>query len=413
MTNLLRRVFRTCVIVGLPLLCHCDDRVMVHIRVTGAPSTVRTLRVFAELNGKPALSADEFQDPLQEVNLVLPRSALGEGKLFVSIIGLDVSDCRVGYGKLITEVQAAPQKTEAEVSLTGLPTICNWRQSGWGSSTSPPGMSLCLRIRGSAAENIWVSGIGSGTGGKVGLWTGLGWDVKEVSKPSPSQLNAVWVRSERTVWTVGTNSAVFLWDGQEWQSKSLGNPVVSLNGVWSSSSGLVWVAGDNGLVARYDGTWMLQATGSTVYLFDIWGSDSQNIWAVGGGGTILFWRATSNMWMKENLPSSSYPALRGIWGVDSAHVWAVGDAGAIYGRIQGSWQKQASKTSGQLNAIWGPDLRHLWAVGDNGVIIEWNGEDWEARTAGVTVRLRSVWGTDAYNVWVVGDDCTLLHYSPL
>ena len=88
MTNLLRRVFRTCVIVGLPLLCHCDDRVMVHIRVTGAPSTVRTLRVFAELNGKPALSADEFQDPLQEVNLVLPRSALGEGKLFVSIIGL-------------------------------------------------------------------------------------------------------------------------------------------------------------------------------------------------------------------------------------------------------------------------------------------------------------------------------------
>lgn len=437
MTNLLRRVFRTCVIVGLPLLCHCDDRVMVHIRVTGAPSTVRTLRVFAELNGKPALSADEFQDPLQEVNLVLPRSALGEGKLFVSIIGLDASDCRVGYGKLITEVQAAPQKTEAEVSLTGLPTICNWRQSGWGSYDSKladPKLewwpSACQGIWGSDERNIWIVG----SSGSVLYWNG-GKDWVVQASGNLEELGGVWGQSAASVWAVGGgctivngNSSTPKWSGWEKPCKvQVNGKGIYLADIWGPDLNNMWAVGGNGLGGALlkrnpsDGTWAAieNLPSAPEYLEDVWGTDANNVWAV-GSGTVLHWR--DNMWIDQK-PSGA-PHLSGVWGSDVSSVWIVGHGSTILRSTVSGWSKENDSWGADFAAVWGADARNVWAVGERGTVVKWDGVRWVTQATGTSSNLFAVWGSDAFNVWTVGHrnedsgkpiahSCTILHYSRL
>ena len=260
-------------------------------------------------------------------------------------------------------------------------------------------------------------------------------------------LFGIWGSSATDVWAVGSNGAVFHWNGTGWTSQRVLNDAGQpkpIYGIWGSGPHDVWAFGVDE-VLHSDGWNDTETVWSNIgvpgpSMFEsgspraIWGSSSTDVWMLVGPLNSFAVGLLNKCWHSDGWAGAATelaPALdyyiapyagmnfNGMWGTGPNDVWIVGENGRIL-HTDGYWDKAAfwtqpnSNTRSHLTGIWGAASDDVWAVGENGTIRHWTydagGElDWIISDSKSTTNLRAVWGSSATDIWAVGDDNTILH----
>ena len=262
-------------------------------------------------------------------------------------------------------------------------------------------------------------------------------------------LYGIWGSGPNDVWTVGSNGAVFHWDGTKWSAQRVetaaGQPR-PLYGIWGSGPNDVWAISGTELYhsngwtdqgANFSKFEVIKRTGQFAFLpvalRGVWGSGSTDVWVLqattGSPGAAPFDKCSRTEGWGSGEPkltaafADRSPTkglnLAAMWGTGARDIWMVGESGRIFhsdGHWGGSveWIQANSNTRTHLHAVWGTRADDVWAVGDNGTVRHFTYDEggellWTIEDTKTTNALRAVWGSSATDVWAVGDEGTILH----
>ena len=238
---------------------------------------------------------------------------------------------------------------------------------------------------------------------------------------------------------------VWRWEPDGWvlEDSSLGSPVLGM-GVLADGT---WIAASADDVAerKPDGSWSLVHSGGS------WrGLSASGKFAilVGDGGALA--ERKGGIWQNLLLPTdtSQFETAAAVHVFGSGEAMAVGDNGVSWRRAAtGTWTRQMTSTSVNLQGVWGASPDDMWAGGLSTNFVRWNGASWKnvkgpaggswyamagrsatevyaageagrmAKWDGVTwlelasgkvdVTLRAVWGASPTEVWAVGDGASI------
>ncbi|MBX3212208.1 MAG: hypothetical protein KF850_09260 [Labilithrix sp.] len=262
-------------------------------------------------------------------------------------------------------------------------------------------------------------------------------------------LYGIWGSGPDDVWTVGSNGAVFHWDGSTWSAERVetdaGQPR-PLFGIWGTGPDDVWAFSATDLLhsrgwtksgADFSSFEVIKRPGATSYLpiglRAVWGSSSTDVWVLqattGAPGALAFDKCSrSEGWVPEGpklavafgeRSASIGFNLWAIWGSSPRDIWMIGERGRIFhsdgfwgGMVQ--WSQVNSNTYADLRGVWGTAADDVWVVGDRGTIRHFTPDPagqlrWAASDADTTHALHAVWASSATDVWAVGDEGTILH----
>ncbi len=206
----------------------------------------------------------------------------------------------------------------------------------WTSQSSLDlGIDLLANLHGRAADDLWLSGVGS-TGFVVAHWSGVSWTRINLP-PDASAPLSMWSASATEVWVAWAEqhpsgeffiSWLARWDGSTWQIDELDHALV--RDVFGFAADDVWACGDNGWLAHWDGTaWTTVASNTDADLMSLWGTSPTALWATGGrtdgadssrNGVILRW--DGNTWSPEAIPHRDN--VTSVFGVGNV-MWGTGD----------------------------------------------------------------------------------------
>ncbi len=100
---------------ALQLSTCAPDSLTVRVQVEGGTSGLAALYVSATLDDKPAMSGALFTQELNQFKLLLPVSAIGQGNLTISALGLGSDRCPTESGR--TSLQLSPGVDPGSVTL--------------------------------------------------------------------------------------------------------------------------------------------------------------------------------------------------------------------------------------------------------------------------------------------------------
>lgn len=123
----------------------------------------------------------------------------------------------------------------------------------WTSQVVAAGVEF-RAVWGRDPNHVWAVGArplngGSSRGGHIAFFDGDKWSTQVLTSNQP--INAIWGSSSRDVWAVGDGSAVFHFDGTQWQPVPWTLGVSNLIGVAGSACNNVWAISSSGAVFRY------------------------------------------------------------------------------------------------------------------------------------------------------------------
>lgn len=176
--------------------------------------------------------------------------------------------------------------------------------------------------------------------------------------------------------------------------KTVSSPTAeSYRDAWGSSADSVFAVGDNGIIALFNGTnWTLMTSGTLSDLTGVWGTSGTDVYVVGDvgaqspnplGTTLRFdgsaWQAMTNY---------NQSALNGVWGFASDDIYAVGDD-PLWGTVRhftggSNWSSSPSIATRALNGIWGDSPSSVFAVGDDASTFHFDGAGWTHSPNGIT-----------------------------
>jgi photosystem II stability/assembly factor-like uncharacterized protein len=203
-------------------------------------------------------------------------------------------------------------------------TILHYNGTYWKPMESGTTDEL-LSIWGSSSRDVFIAIALSGT---VLHFDGVNW--KPVKTPLDSlywgMLWDFWGTSSNNIYAVGSYTAIFHWNGNEWSVLSKGDDWLSiLKAVWGSSPNNIYAAGFSGEFWHYDGDEWSKKENARYEIRDIWGTSPDNIYAVGHLGSILHYDGDD--WSYLN--SGTMDTLYGIWGSSDDNIFIVGEKGVI------------------------------------------------------------------------------------
>ena len=243
--------------------------------------------------------------------------------------------------------------------------ILHYDGGQWEQMESHSGIDL-LRVNGSSASDVWVSG-------NYGIlhYDGSEWST---SYTSVNAVPGIWPVSPSDVYAGGFfgqtyDGAAYHYDGQGWSLASTSIPTL-VNEIWASGPDDVFLAGGGwghgNFISHFDGTdWSLMPTNTTVAdLFSISGYDHDNVYAVGRDGVVIRFDGTA--WSPMTTPTSA--VLLGVHVVAPDDVYAVGNNGTIIHYDGDAWTLMASGVSEDLYGVWGNGSDVFAAGGENTIL---------------------------------------------
>jgi hypothetical protein len=251
-------------------------------------------------------------------------------------------------------------------------------------------------------------------------YDGHGWTALDSSAFGTTDLLSIWGADDDQLFVVGAQTAYRLvagvWTGD------LMPPAIFLNGVWGSAADNVVVVGSDGAIYRFDGTsWNREGLGVTAAtLSAIWGTDADHIWAVGSAlgtsSTVLSF--DTGVWKQPTVGTPDpHQQLHAVGGSGPDDIYAVGDpASGLVTMIEdqaGSWQPldEMNLPSEALLAVWARGPGDFLIGGEGGLLIEGEGTTWTTfSTTGATIN--AIMGSSGDSVFAVGDGGLILHYTP-
>ncbi len=172
-------------------------------------------------------------------------------------------------------------------------------------------------------------------------------------------------------WAIGTNSAIYWWNGSSWITEQGGASRITVD-----PDGSAWVVNAGGQIFKYNfnnKNWDLKSGTAT----DIAVGVNGTVWiigtnSVGGGYGIYKWDGSS--W--TNIPGGAVRIA-----VDpSGNAWIVNNSGNIY-RYNGS---SFEIKSGLAVDVGIGANGTVWCTGTDGRIYQWDGSNWKVKTGGAS-----------------------------
>lgn len=422
-----------------------DDSTAVLVQLSGVNlDYVKTLYVYATLDGKPAMQGLDIKPPssLSTFGLQLPGGT--RGALILEVSGLGEGECKYAVGKtqvdLTGEASVTVQLTLDKLSMPQCSLIITQRGDGQVVPT-PAGKSCgpgCYDYDQGALVQLSATPSGSSYGAAIAgdfsgsceggscdlavkqrtrlnvgfpghVCTGKGWCWQSFG-PQGNWLNGFWGASVSNVWAVGFAGTLLHNDGFGWTQPQRVTDK-NLRGIWGSAANDIWAVGDGGLLLRYSGTSWSEVPGVTQQdLYAVWGAAANDIWAVGDKGTILHY--DGSRWTVEQ--SSTSALLRKVKGSGASNVWIVGENAVL--RSSGSGFTAVTgvptTTTTSYYDVWTGGADSAVIVGASGFVGALNGGQWSQIPSGTALRtFYGVAATSPSDIWVAGDSNTLIYSS--
>jgi len=215
-----------------------------------------------------------------------------------------------------------------------------------------------------------------------------------------------WAASASDAWVVGTEGAVFRFDGKRWIAWSCEGDVPHLYGVWGADAGAVWVVGSRGTAYRWNGDELRKEVLPTDKdLVGVHGTSRSDVWIVGREGVILHWDGSG--W--KPVASGVTRDLYRVFAVRRDLAWAVGDGGTLLTWDGRTWRKGDLGTRAPLVTVWGSSARDVWVGARTGQVYRWDGRRWEPVRIHSVEEMREsapglnrIFGFAADDVWALG-----------
>jgi hypothetical protein len=244
----------------------------------------------------------------------------------------------------------------------------------------------------------WGYVYGVGFEGQVVYHDGAAWRVLREARPA-GQIHEIF-GTEGTRFAIGTASYVF--DGSDWVSRPLADPLAGLAG-WAISNDFAVAVGENGAINHWDGiSWGNVTSPTTSTLVGAWASSETDAFAIGSDGTVLHY--DGSQWsIMTTLPYN----LSGIHGMASDDVWVSSSvSGYVFHYDGASWDTITVPSTVPLTSIWAVSPSNVFAVGDNGVSIRYDGATWKILPTPTGQGLIALWagGPSAVFALTTGGD---------
>jgi hypothetical protein len=272
-----------------------------------------------------------------------------------------------------------------------------------------------LSVRGTAEDDVWISGAAAGSGPGLLRWDGASWTSFDLT--SVGEYDAWWVMpTAEEVLLVGSGGLLASLDraSAEVTIDADPDPSITLFGVWGANADDVWAVG--GVVGgdappaiwrREDGTWrdrsdeLGPAEPGRVY-FKVHGTTPDDVWVVGDGGATLHWDGTA----LSPVPTDRDTAPLLTVDAGGGEPIAVGGAGnALILHWDGtSWLDRSPEFQPGVNGVCRGGDR-LVAVGVRDSVHAFLGEDWETPDELRTDTARdyhACWLSEEGTLWAVG-----------
>jgi hypothetical protein len=242
--------------------------------------------------------------------------------------------------------------------------IIHWNGTCWNRVASPV-VCMLYSVFMVSADDGWAVGMSwiieegreSGGPGVIIRWNGTSWN--NVTSPTNSRLNSVFMVSADDGWAVGYNGAIIRWNGTSWNNVT--SPTTSLlYSVFMVSADDGWAVGDPGVIIRWNGTsWNNVTSPTTSLLSSVFMVGPDDGWAVGyknaspvamisWPGVIIHWDGTSWNTVTRN-PEPL--ALMSVVMVGPDDGWAVGVTGTIQRWTGTEWIPEFSAVTFMLVLI--------------------------------------------------------------
>jgi len=274
---------------------------------------------------------------------------------------------------------------------------------------------------------------------------GIDWEAVDVDGLGP--VFDIWGSAGDDIYVVGLGfgSGRYHYDGTNWTKISSATG----RSIWGFSRNDVFIGAHD--ITRFQGsTWqtmLLPAGVNFTFIEGIWGTSAADVYAVGDGDTILYYDGNpAGQWEhfdKQGLEEGSY-ALYGIWGSSDQDIFvtAFGTVGGNQRNLilhyDGSmWTTFVTSIStndfNRLLEIWGTGPDDVYTASYNGDILHYDGTAWSvinspshivsqpavsgdnqlSSTAALPdqININSVSGTSAESIYFAGDDGIVIHYT--
>jgi hypothetical protein len=213
-----------------------------------------------------------------------------------------------------------------DVWVTG-DRVRHWDGATW--TDRSPTANVSFKIRGSAADDVWVSLANGGNRDSLWHWNGAGWEDR--SPPNlpegPFTVADIWPVSSTDVWVTGA-----------W---------------WISTSGGGFTFG-GAVLQHWNGSdWSRVFVAGNPIFSSFWGSAADDIWATSGTAIFHFDGAT---WSQASLPTTG--SVFRLWGSCATDVWAIGSRGLHFDG--GSWATDPTMPTDGISAIGGTSANDIW-----------------------------------------------------
>lgn len=221
-----------------------------------------------------------------------------------------------------------------DVWMTG-DRLRHWDGNSW--TDRSPTATASYHVRGSAADDVWVSVANGANHDSLWHWNGAGWeDRTPPDQPEgPVTVGDFWPVSSTDVWVAASfwvssgggytfaGSMFTHWNGSGWSRVSVaGNPTVS--SFWGSAANDIWAA--SGAMFHFDGaTWSQVSLPGTGSVFKLWGSCATDVWAI-GSRPLHF---DGGSWVTE--PTMPTNGISAIGGTSANDVWIGHGFPSIFG----------------------------------------------------------------------------------
>jgi hypothetical protein len=230
---------------------------------------------------------------------------------------------------------------------------------GWADASI--GVKAIYALWGATSNDVWEVGADC----EVRRWNGTMWTTVTLQNCGGSDINAIDGTAADNMWLAGIGGQVYQYTGT-FTLRPQANQA-QFSGVWIVGNE-AYICGSGGRMLHWNGSTMLdERITTTATLTSVWGSSANDVWTVASNGAI-YRRVDAAPWV--SVPSPTVQALYAVRGTAANNIWAVGAGGVALHYDGTSWQQVAMPTTEALRAIAVVPGGGMRIVGDAGTVLE-------------------------------------------
>lgn len=212
-----------------------------------------------------------------------------------------------------------------DVNFRNAGVLKHYNGAQW--TDAPGGMPFDYPVSGlggAGADEVYMCGEGN----TLARFDGVSWSRLNDEWATGEHLSAIWGTPSGELWAFGNQHTTIQYDGTGWFQPKM-PPHDGIRAAWGFADS-IYAVGHNGVILLYDGTfWEIVPHGLTTNTLEsIWGTGPNDIWVGAGSGEMLHFDGAR--WELVSVWPPSYGPARSLWGSAPDDWYAVHYNGALH-----------------------------------------------------------------------------------